>query len=100
MKVNKGTLKKVEDLYKALGYKVRYEKGQFQAGYCLVKQQGIVVINKFYTTDVRINTLLDILHKLEINEEEVELDDKMQEFWEEVKGEIQIDTGIIDTKDI
>ncbi len=57
IKLNDTTLKKTEELFKQLHYKVRYEKGQFQSGYCLVKSQKVIVINKFYTTEARINCL-------------------------------------------
>ena len=88
LELNEGTLKKLEDLYKAFQYKVRYEKGQFQAGYCLVMSQKVIVINKFYTTDVRINTLLEILSQVEIDESTLELSEAQAAFWEEVKKEI------------
>ncbi len=100
MKLNKATLKKIEELYKALGYKVRYEKGHFQAGYCVVQQQGVVVINKFYTTDVRINTLVDILQDLKPQGEVAALEEPLQSFWEELKQDFYSDDAIIDTKNL
>jgi hypothetical protein len=65
MKWTKTTLKKLEELYGELGYKIRYEKGQFQSGHCLVEQQKIVVINKFFDTEGRIQALIDILERIE-----------------------------------
>ena len=88
LKPTEATLKKLEDLFKQFQYKVRYEKGQFQAGYCLVKSQKVIVINKFYTTDVRINTLLEILLEVEVDESTLELNEAQTAFWEEVKKEI------------
>ena len=44
----KNTLKKLEILAKELGYKVRYEKGNFQSGYCLVEHQRVAIVNKFF----------------------------------------------------
>ncbi len=68
-KYTKHQLKKLEDLFSALGYALRYEKGSFQAGYCLVEHRKIAVVNKFYDTEARINCLVDILGNIEINTE-------------------------------
>ncbi|MGB3800162.1 MAG: hypothetical protein WA952_10140 [Lewinella sp.] len=57
----KHSLKKLEALMKELGYTVRYEKGNFTSGYCLVEQRRIAIVNKFYDTEGRVNVLLDIL---------------------------------------
>ena len=54
-------LTKIEDLIAESDYILRYEKGNFKSGYCLLKEQKIMIINKFYTTEGKINTLLDIL---------------------------------------
>ncbi len=54
-------LSKLEDLVAESDYILRYEKGNFQSGYCLLREQKIMIINKFYTTEGKINTLLDIL---------------------------------------
>lgn len=42
-------------------YTLRYEKGNFKSGYCVLKDQKIMIVNKFYTTEGKINALLDIL---------------------------------------
>ncbi len=54
-------LKKLETLLGELGYTVRYEKGNFQSGYCLVESRRIAIINKFFDTEARISCLFDIL---------------------------------------
>lgn len=59
--MTKHSLKKLETLAKELGYTVRYEKGNFTSGYCLVESRRMAIINKFYDTEGRINVLLDIL---------------------------------------
>jgi hypothetical protein len=61
-------LKKLETLFEELEYSVLYEKGNFQSGYCIVQQRKVVVINKFFETEARINTLLEILGLIEVNE--------------------------------
>jgi hypothetical protein len=69
MNYTKHTLQKIEELIEELGYKVRYEKGSFQSGYCLVENTKIAVINKFFETEGRINTLIDIIDKINVNTE-------------------------------
>lgn len=64
MRYTQTTLKKLEELFGELDYAVRYEKGSFQSGYCLVEQRRIAVINRFFDTEARINCLLDILTRL------------------------------------
>jgi hypothetical protein len=68
MKHTKGWLEKIETLYKELEYSVRYEKGNFNSGYCLVMDNKVVVINKFLDTESRINILVDILTTFFIEE--------------------------------
>jgi arsenate reductase-like glutaredoxin family protein len=69
MNYTKHTLQKIEELMGELQYTVRYEKGSFQSGYCLVENHKIAVVNRFFETEGRINTLIDILDKIEINVE-------------------------------
>jgi hypothetical protein len=54
-------LTKLEDLIAESDYILRYEKGNFKAGYCLLKEQKIMIINKFFPTEGKINALFDIL---------------------------------------
>ncbi len=68
MRYTQTTLKKLEDLFGELDYAVRYEKGNFQSGYCLVEQRRIAVVNRFFDTEARINCLLDILSKMEFDQ--------------------------------
>lgn len=85
--MTKHTLKKLETLAKELGYKVRYEKGNFQSGYCLVEHQRVAIVNKFFDTEGRINVLLDILSQYRKKEEEQApvFDDNMGKFWKELR---------------
>lgn len=69
IKYNKPTLAKLEKLFKDLGYTIRYEKGQFKSGYCLIYQKKIVVINKFLDTKGRIESFLDILNEISFGAE-------------------------------
>jgi hypothetical protein len=51
----------MEDLIAESDYILRYEKGNFKAGYCLLREQKIMIVNKFFTTEGKINALLDII---------------------------------------
>lgn len=52
---------KLEEMIAESDYTLRYEKGNFKSGYCVLKDQKIMIINKFYTTEGKINALLEIL---------------------------------------
>ena len=86
------TQKKLEALLESLSYKVRYEKGNFQSGYCLVKDKKVAVINKFFATEARVNSLLDILSIIEISDEEAahiaELDEKQGKLLTQVRNRL------------
>lgn len=65
----KHSLKKLETLLTELAYTVRYERGNFNSGYCIVENKKVIVINKFFDTEARINCLLDILGNISIDTE-------------------------------
>lgn len=65
MKYSRTNLKKLEELCKDLGYKVRYEQGHFQSGYCRVESQRVIVINKFFDVEGRMNCFFDLIPELE-----------------------------------
>ena len=67
MKYTRTTLEKTQNLFKENGYTVRYEKGSFQSGYALVENKKIVVINKFFDVEARINTLIEIMNQVELD---------------------------------
>ncbi len=54
------TLKKLEAWFKEAGYLIRYERGNFNSGYCILEQKRVVVINKFFDLEARLNALVDI----------------------------------------
>jgi hypothetical protein len=66
MKYTQSTLDKLEKIVEEAGYVLRYERGTFQSGYCILEQKKVVVLNKFLQTEGRINTLLDLIPLLEI----------------------------------
>ena len=60
-------LTKMEDVISESDYMLRYEKGNFKSGYCLLRDQKIMIVNKFYTTEGKINALLEILRTVELD---------------------------------
>ena len=69
MKYTQAVLDKIEKVLEETGYIVRYERGTFQSGYCILEQRKVVVLNKFLQTEGRINTLIDIIPQLTISPE-------------------------------
>jgi hypothetical protein len=67
MKYNQNTLDKIERIAEENGYVIRYERGTFQSGYCILQAKKVIVLNKFFQTEGRINTLVDLLPQLNIN---------------------------------
>jgi len=67
MKYTQHNLEKIEKIIGESGYIIRYERGTFQSGYCILQEKRVVVLNKFFQTEGRINTLIDLLPQLEIN---------------------------------
>jgi hypothetical protein len=53
---------------------VRYERGTFQSGWCLLEAKKIVVLNKFLNTEGRINTLLELIPQLNIDYDKLTLE--------------------------
>ena len=86
-KYTKHTLKKIEGLFSELQYTIRYEKGNFQSGYCIVENRNIAVINKFFDVEARINCLLEILTTIEVDEEKLE--EKTAEFHRKLRKFIE-----------
>ena len=71
IKYSRHFLNKLEDLIAESEYVLRYERGNFQSGWCLLKDTKIIVINKFFGTDGKINCLLDIIKSIEIDLDEL-----------------------------
>jgi len=66
MKYNQSSLDKLEKIVEEAGYVIRYERGTFQSGYCILEQKKVAVLNKFLQTEGRINTLIDLIPQLNI----------------------------------
>ena len=66
----KNFLDKLENLFAASSYHLRYEKGNFKSGYCLLKDTKVVIINKYFPLEGKINALIDILAELDFDPKE------------------------------
>jgi hypothetical protein len=69
MKYTQTTLDKIDRMIEESGYIVRYERGSFQSGFCILEDKKVVVLNKFLQLEGRINTLIDLVPQLKIDAE-------------------------------
>ena len=72
------TLDKLEVLLKSLGFKLRYEKGNFKTGSCLLENDRMIIVNRFSNLESKINSLADLLQRSETDDSL--LDDKQKAF--------------------
>ncbi|MEO9144065.1 MAG: hypothetical protein ABI237_00780 [Ginsengibacter sp.] len=87
MKYNQSTLNKLEKILEEAGYIVRYERGSFQSGYCILEHKKVVVLNKFLIPEGRINTLTDIIPTVNINYDSLTLDS--QKLYDELISKVE-----------
>jgi hypothetical protein len=86
MKYTQHTLDKFEQVVEEAGYLIRYERGTFQSGYCILQEKKVVVLNKFLQTEGRINTLIDLMPQLNINIDD--LTHESQKRYEEIMANL------------
>jgi hypothetical protein len=67
MKVHPTSLQKLEKVLTESGYVLRYERGNFQSGYCILEQKRVVVLNKFLQLEGRIQTIIDLIPLVDID---------------------------------
>jgi hypothetical protein len=82
MKYTQTTLDKLGDILGESEYTIRYERGTFQSGYCILEQKRVVVLNKFLDMEGRINTLVELIPQLDIQFDKLTHDS--QKLYEEV----------------
>jgi len=82
IKYSKAFLAKLEDIFTESEYVLRYEKGNFHAGYCLLKETKIAIVNKYFTEEGKINALIEILRSIDLTNSN--LSDKNRKLYEEV----------------
>ena len=69
IKFTKQFLAKLEDIFSESDYTLRYERGNFQSGYCLLNEEKVAIVNKFFPLDGRISSLVEILRSININQD-------------------------------
>ena len=75
-------LNKIEDVFSESDYHLRYEKGNFKSGFCVLKETKIAIVNKYYTTEGKVNCLVDILKILELDSSK--FSEKNKKFYKEL----------------
>lgn len=93
LKYNQSSINKLEKILEESGYLVRYERGSFQSGYCILEHKKVVVLNKFLTPEGRVNTLMEIIPGVEINYDLLTHDS--QKIFDDLKSKTQsLQTGL------
>ncbi len=90
MKYNPATLNKLEKVLEESSYVIRYERGTFQSGYCILEAKKVVVLNKFLNVEGRINILIELIPQLAINIDR--LTHESQKMYEDIMKKSFIET--------
>jgi hypothetical protein len=91
MKYTQSTLDKIEKILDEVEYIVRYERGNFQSGYCILEDRKVVVLNKFLPLEGRISTLIDIIPQLKITPES--LSPEVRRIYDDVVAAAHVNEG-------
>jgi hypothetical protein len=67
LKYTKPFLSRLEEIFAESDFVLRYEKGNFKAGYCLIKDMKVAIVNKYFPIDGKINCLYDILRSIQLD---------------------------------
>ncbi len=70
-------------LLRSAGYRVRYEKGNFKTGACMLLSSKIVVVNKFSNLESKIQAIAELIRELEFDLKL--LDEKQVAFVQQIK---------------
>jgi hypothetical protein len=87
MKYTQAILNKIEGIVEESGYIIRYERGSFQSGYCILEDRKVVVLNKFLQMEGKINTLIDLMPQLQIDV--AALKPESQKMYKEAMSKVQ-----------
>lgn len=75
-------LRDLKSLANQMGATVRFERGDFQGGYCILKESKVIVINKLASTQRKVMTLSAALNELGVDS--VYLPPRLREIIEEM----------------
>jgi len=59
-------IEELEEIVKQVGTQLRYEKGDFDGGYCILKDQKVLVVNKRLNDARRASILAQALNEIGI----------------------------------
>ncbi|GDX43692.1 MAG: hypothetical protein ACK5F9_03765 [Bacteroidota bacterium] len=90
LKFTPSTLEKLEKIVDETGYILRYERGTFQSGYCILESKKVVVLNRFLQTEGRINTLIDLIPTLQVKVDQ--LTEESRKIFEEITAGAAFDS--------
>lgn len=48
-------------------YILRYEKGNFQSGYCILNESKVAIVNKFFALEGKVNSLIEIIKSIKVD---------------------------------
>lgn len=60
-------LEQLRETCEQLGYNIRYEKGDFDGGHCILKEQRLLIVNKKFTIERKISTVVRALGELGVD---------------------------------
>lgn len=82
MKPTTQFLVKLEEVFSESDFVLRYEKGNFKSGYCVLNDQKVVVVNKFFPLEGKITCLIEILRTLQLDTSKFK--EKTKELYSEI----------------
>ena len=91
MKPTQTNLDKLENILSQSSYVVRYERGTFQSGWCLLEAKKVVVLNKFLDTEGRMHTLIELIPQIKIDFDKLTIDS--QKLYDELVKQFVLPTA-------
>jgi len=67
IRFTKHFLSKLEDIISESDYILRYEKGNFKPGYCILRESKVAIINKYYSIEGKVNSIIEILKSINLD---------------------------------
>jgi hypothetical protein len=95
IKYTQNFLNKLEDIFAESDYILRYEKGNFNSGYCLLKETKIAIINKYFPLEGKVNSLIEILKQIVLDDSK--MSDKNKKFYQDITAPLVAPSAPVDT---
>lgn len=80
-------MSKLEDIFAESEHFLRYEKGNFKSGYCILKEKKVIIVNKYFSLEGKINCLIEILKQTLVDENK--LTEKTKQLYLELSEKIK-----------